>query len=186
MSEGRQMTYLCRGDRKNTYLSFFVFLGIGILGMAAAALRLTAQTTAQAVSFIAFIVAAYIFIRYIATAYRYEMVSEEAGEYLLIVRVQGKREFTQRKLPLSALVAIHQVETAKGAPKNYPKLPIVNYSAHLLADEYSLLQFAGDEPMLFRINADEAFLTALAGYLTDNNETSSAIAEDNPRENDND
>ena len=106
MTEERVTEYLCRGDRKNTYLAFFIFLGIAVLGFLALTFRLTTPVVGQAIIFISLIVAAYIFIRYIGTAYKYEIVSETDGDHLLIIRVQGKKNFTQRKLPLAALSAV--------------------------------------------------------------------------------
>lgn len=166
MTEKRTTEYLCRGDRKNTYLAFFVFLGIAALGFVALAFHWTSSVVGQAIVFIALIVAAYIFIRYIGTAYKYEIVSEEDGDYLLVIRVQGKKNFTQRKLPLSALSAVMEMQSNPNVPKEHPKLPIANYSAHLLADSYTLLWFEGEEPALVRINADEAFLATLATYIS--------------------
>lgn len=173
MTEERTKEYLCRGDRKNTYLSFFVFLGIAALGFVALAIDLTSPVIGQAIVFISLIVAAYIFIRYIGTAYKYEIVEEEEGEYLLIIRVQGKKAFTQRKLPLSALSAIMEMQSNAKTSGEHPKLPVANYSAHLLADSYTLLYFEGEEPALIRINADEAFLATLATYITAEPEISS-------------
>ena len=91
MTEKKTTEYLCRGDRKNTYLAFFIFLGIAALGFVALAFKITTPIIGQAIIFISLIVAAYIFIRYIGTAYRYEIVTEEDGDHLLIVRVQGKK-----------------------------------------------------------------------------------------------
>lgn len=166
MTEEKNTEYLCRGDRKNTYLAFFIFLGIAALGFVALAFKIATPVVGQAVIFISLIVAAYIFVRYIGTAYRYTIVAEEDGDHLLIVRVQGKKSFTQRKLPLSALSAVMEMQSTPNAPKAHPKLPVINYSAHLLADSYTLLYFEGDEPTLIRINADEAFLATLATYIT--------------------
>lgn len=179
MTEKKTTEYLCRGDRKNTYLAFFIFLGIAALGFVALAFKIATPVVGQAVIFISLIVAAYIFIRYIGTAYRYEIVTEEDGDHLLIVRVQGKKSFTQRKLPLSALSAVMEMQSSPNAPKEHPKLPVVNYSAHLLADNYTLLCFEGDDPVLIRINADEAFLATIASYI-------SADAENVTEENEND
>lgn len=165
MSEQPSSVYLCRGDRKNTYIAFFVFLGIAVLGMLAPLFQLASQITAQAIAFIALLVAAYIFIRYIATLYRYEIIKEEEGDSLLIVRIQGKKEFTQRKLPLATLSAVYAVDTSRSPKGALPKAPVINYSSHLLADSYSLLHFVGDEALLLRINADDAFLDTLIAYL---------------------
>ena len=181
MKDQSHTTYVCRGDRKNTYLAFFVFLGLAVLGMLAAALHLTSEVIAQAIAFIAFIVAAYIFIRFIATVYRYELIAEEEGDYLLIIRIQGKKEFTQRKSALSCLAAIYTVDTARGIKPEHPKLPLFNYSSHLFAESYTLLQFEGEDPALFRINADDAFLEALAAYLP-----KEEASKEYPEENDND
>ncbi len=170
MTEERVTAYLCRGDRKNTFLAFFIFLGTAALGFLALALKLTTPVIGQAIIFISLIVAAYIFIRYIGTAYKYEIVSEEDGEHLLIVRVQGKKNFTQQKLPLAALSAVMEMHSSPNAPREHPKLPVANYSAHLLADSYTLLYFEGDEPSLIRINANEAFLATLATYVCAENE----------------
>ncbi len=161
-----KLSYLCRGDRKNTYLAFFIFLGAAALGFVALALKLTTPVVGQAVIFISLIVAAYIFIRYIGTAYRYDVIAEEDGDYLLIVRVQGKKDFTQRKLSLSSLSAVMEIQSNTNAKNEHPALPVANYSAHLLADSYTLLYFEGDEPALIRINADEAFIAHLASYIT--------------------
>ena len=166
MNDERQLEYLCRGDRKNTYLAFFIFLGLAALGFVMLGLKLTAPIVGQAITFISLIVAAYIFVRYIGTAYRYEIKTESDGDYLLIVRVQGKKLFTQRKLPLAALSAIMEMQSNTNTAGAHPKLPVVNYSAHLLADSYTLLYFEGDDPALIRINADEAFLATLASYIT--------------------
>ena len=70
MNDERQLEYLCRGDRKNTYLAFFIFLGLAALGFVMLGLKLTAPIVGQAITFISLIVAAYIFVRYIGTAYR--------------------------------------------------------------------------------------------------------------------
>ena len=159
-------SYLCRGDRKKTYLAFFIFLGIAALAFVALALKLTTAVVGQAIVFISLIVAAYIFIRYIGTSYRYDIIAEEDGDHLLIVRVQGKKDFTQRKLPLSSLSAVMEIQSNTNAKNEHPALPVANYSAHLLADSYTLLYFEGDEPALIRINADEAFIAHLASYIT--------------------
>ena len=159
-------SYLCRGDRKNTYIAFFLFLGTAALAFFALALELTTPIIGQAIVFISLIVAAYIFVRYIATAYRYEVVAEEDGDYLLVIRVQGKKEFTQRKLPLSALTALLEVQSNAATKTPHPKLPVVNYSSHLLADSYTLLCFEGEDPTILRVNADEAFTALLASYIT--------------------
>ena len=166
MTEERTTEYLCRGDRKNTYIAFFIFLGVAVLGFFALAVKLTTPVIGQAITFISLIVAVYIFIRYIGTAYKYEIVSEEDGDYLLIIRVQGKKNFTQRKLPLSALSAVMEMQSNLNAPKEHPRLSVANYSAHLLADSYTLLYFEGDDPALIRINADEAFLATVAMYIS--------------------
>lgn len=179
MNEERQTEYLCRGDRKNTYIAFFIFLGLATLGFVALALQLTAPIIGQAITFISLAVAAYIFIRYIGTAYKYEIVTEEDGDYLLVVRVQGKKLFTQKKLPLSALSAIIEMQSNTSTADAHPKLPVANFSAHLLADSYTLLYFEGDDPALIRINADEAFLATLASYIT-------VEKEPTPEENEND
>ena len=177
MSEQPSSVYLCRGDRKNTYIAFFVFLGIAVFGMLAPLLHLASQITAQAIAFIALIVAAYIFIRYIATLYRYEIIKEETEDYLLIVRIQGKKEFTQRKLPLATLSAVYTVDASRSSKGALPKAPVVNYSSHLLADSYSLLHFAGDETLLLRINADEAFLDTIIAYLPTEEECKDNVEE---------
>ena len=179
MTEERQTEYLCRGDRKNTYLAFFIFLGLAALGFVMLAFKLTTPIVGQAITFISLIVAAYIFVRYIGTAYKYEIVQEEDGDYLLVVRVQGKKLFTQKKLPLSVLSAIMEMQSNANTAGAHPKLPIANYSAHLLADSYTLLYFEGDDPALIRINADEAFLATLASYIT-------VEKEPTPEENEND
>ena len=166
MNEQVKASYLCRGDRKNTHVAFFIFLGIAALAFVALAFKITTQIIGQAIVFISLIVAAYIFVRYIATAYRYDVVSDEDGDHLLIIRVQGKKEFTQRKLPLSALAALFEVQTNTGKTSEHPNLPTVNYSSHLLADSYTLLSFEGEDPALIRINADEAFTALLASYIT--------------------
>lgn len=172
-------SYLCRGDRKNTYLAFFIFLGIAALGALALFFKMTTPIVGQAIVFIALIVAAYIFIRYIGTAYRYDIIEEEGGDHILFIRVQGKKTFTQRKLALSDLSAVMEMQSSPNAPKEHPKLPIANYSAHLLADSYTLLFFEGEDPSLIRINADEAFLAILASYI-------SAVSENSTEENEND
>ena len=164
MSE-RRASYLCRGDKKNTLIAFFAFLAIGVLGFLFAGLGITSAIVGQGIAFIALIVAAYIFIRYIGTLYRYDIFTEEAGDFLLIVRVQGKKDFTQKKLPLSALLAVIEVKGKSGVEPEKPDLPVVNFSSHLMADDYTLLHFGGDEPELLRINADEEFLSLLATYL---------------------
>ena len=158
-------SYLCRGNGKNTRLAFFLFLGIAILGILALILGFSRPVIAQGIAFISLIVAGYICVRYMVTAYRYEIVSEADGDYLLIVRVQGKRDFTEQKLPLSSLAAIIAVNTAANVQAERPELPVSNYSAELMADEYTLLHFTGDAPTLLRINADEAFLAILAAYV---------------------
>ncbi len=164
MSENPNV-YLCRGDRKNTYLAFFIFLGIAVLGFATVMLDIASPVVGQAIIFLSLIVAAYIFIRYIATFYRYEILSEEDGDHLLIVSVQGKKDFTRQKLALADLSAVIEIENNPNVPKEHPKLPVINVSSHLLADSYTLLHFEGDEPLLLRINADEAFLSLLSSYL---------------------
>lgn len=159
-------SYLCRGDRKNTYLAFFIFLGIAALGFFALLLKLTTPIVGQAIVFISLIVAAYIFIRYIGTAYRYDIVGDEDGEHLLIVRVQGKKEFTQRKLPLCALCGVIEMQSGAASKAEHPSLPVINYSSHLMADSYTLLYFEGEDPALLRINASEEFLALLCAYIS--------------------
>ena len=173
MNEEKQTEYLCRGDRKNTYLVFFVFLGLAAIGFVVMGLKQTPPIIGQVITFVSLIVAAYIFIRYIGTAYKYEIVAEEDGDYLLVIRVQGKKHFTQKKLPLSVLSAIMEMQSNTNTANAHPKLPVANFSAHLLADSYTLLYFEGDDPALIRINADEAFLATLASYITAEKETTS-------------
>ena len=84
---------------------------------------------------------------------------------MLVIRVQGKKNFTQKKLALSDLSAVMEMQNNPNAPKEHPKLPVVNYSAHLLADSYTLLYFEGEDPSLLRINADEEFIATLAAYI---------------------
>lgn len=165
MSDCRRASYLCRGDRKNTVIAFVVFVAIGALGFLFAGLGVTSPVVGQAIAFIALIVAAYIFIRYIGTMYRYDVFEEEEGDFLLIVRVQGKKDFTQKKLPLSSLLAVIEVKNGMAPAKEKPDLPTTNFSSHLLADDYTLLHFGGAEPQLLRINADEEFLALLSAYL---------------------
>ena len=164
MSE-RRASYLCRGDKKNTLIAFFAFLAIGVLGFLFAGLGIASALVGQGIAFFALIVAAYIFIRYIGTLYRYDVFAEEEGDFLLIIRVQGKKDFTQKKLPLSSLLAIINVKGDAGTVTEKPDLPVVNFSSHLMADDYTLLHFGGEEPLLLRINADEEFLALLAAYL---------------------
>ena len=83
----------------------------------------------------------------------------------MIIRVQGKKDFTQKKLALTELAAIIEMKSGPHAPKEHPDLPVINFSSHLMADDYTLLHFDGAAPELLRINADEEFLTALAAYL---------------------
>jgi len=179
VTEERTTAYLCRGDRKNTYLAFFIFLGIAVLAGVALALKITTPIVGQVIAFISLIVAAYIFIRYIGTAYKYEIVSENDGDYLLIVRIQGKKAFTQQKLPLSALSAVMELQSNANGATAHPKLPVFNFSSHLLADSYTLLHFEGETSVLIRINADEAFVATLASYILPE-------AENNAEENEND
>ena len=167
MSEGPRASCLCRGDKKNTRLAFFVLLAIAALMILLLILQVVTSVVGQAVAFISLGAAAYIFIRYIATVYRYDILSEEDGDYLLIVRVQGKRELTQRKLPLSSLVSLIDVRNDPNVPKSRPDLPVTNYSSHLMADEYTLLHFEGDESALLRVNIDEEFRSVLVSYLPD-------------------
>lgn len=161
----RRASYLCVGDKKNTFVAFIAFVAIGALGFLFAVLGVTTRLLGQSIAVIAFIVAAYIFIRYIATLYRYDIFAEADGDFLLIVRVQGKKDFTQKKLPLSSLLAIIEVKGNRGETVEKPDLPVTNYSSQLMADDYTLLHFGGEEPLLLRINADEEFLTLLAAYL---------------------
>ena len=161
----RRAVYLCRGDRKNTYLVFFVFLALGFLGFFLAGVGVASPLVGQGIAFISLIVAAYIFIRYIATLYRYEIITEEEGDFLLIIRVQGKKDFTQKKLPMTELSAIIEIKNDPNVPKEHPDLPVINYSSHLMADTYFLLHFAGEEPVLLRVNVEEEFLSALTAYL---------------------
>lgn len=167
MSDEKTVSYLSVGDKKNTRIAFFLFLGIAVLAFVANYFQLTKPVVAQAILFLALIVAAYIFIRYIGTAYLYELIDEDDNAYLLITRVQGKRHFTQRKIAMNTLCAIIPVNTTNAALRPaLPKCHSVNYSAQLLADEYTLLHFDdGNDPVLIRINADETFLSHLAAYL---------------------
>lgn len=160
-------SYDCRGDRKNTRIAFFIFLGIGALAILLLAVRAVSSVIWQAIALIALGVAAYIFIRYMATVYRYEIVSEEDGDYLLIVRVQGKRQVIQRKLAMAALVSLIEIKNTPNAPKEHPNLPVTNYSSHLMADEYTLLHFEGSESALLRVNIDDEFRSVLLTYLPD-------------------
>ena len=165
MSDARRASYLCTGDKKNTYVAFIAFVAIGALGFLFAGLGITTPVLGQGIAFVAFIVAAYIFIRYIATLYRYDIFAEADGDFLLIVRVQGKKDFTQKKLPLSDLLAIIAVKNGTGESVEKPDLSVTNFSSHLMADDYTLLHFGGEAPELLRINADEEFLALLATYL---------------------
>ena len=119
MTEERTTAYLCRGDRKNTYLAFFIFLGIAALSGFSLAFKLVTPIVGQAITFISLIVAAYIFIRYIGTAYKYEIVCEEDGDHLLVVRVQGKKSFTQQKLPLVALSSVMEIQNYRLVLRNF-------------------------------------------------------------------
>ena len=167
MKNETNRSYLSVGEKKNTRIAFFLFLGIAVLAFFANYFQITTPVIAQAILLLALITAAYLFIRYIGTAYLYELITEDDGAHLLITRVQGKRHFTQRKLAMSTLKAIIPVNTTNAALRPVlPKCPSVNYSAHLLADEYTLLHFDdGNDPVLIRINADETFLSYLDAYL---------------------
>ena len=67
---------------------------------------------------------------------------------------------------VSALTALFEVQANTGKTGEKASLPTVNYSSHLLADSYTLLSFEREDPMLIRINADEAFIALLASYIT--------------------
>lgn len=179
MSDEKTVSYLSLGEKKNTHIAFFLFLGIAVLAFFANYFQITEPVIAQAILLLALVIAAYIFIRYIGTAYLYELITEDDGTYLLVTRVQGKRHFTQRKLAMRTLRAIIPVITNNAALRpTLPKCPSVNYSAHLLADEYTLLHFDdGNDPVLIRINADEDFLAHLIAFLPEAPAEESAPAE---------
>ena len=155
--------YLCRGNNRNTVIVFFIFLGIAVLAFVAMQLELSTPVTCQAILFLSLIIAAYVYIRYLATAYLYKIVEEEGEHFLLAIRCQGKRQFTRCKLSLSALCGILTVNTRASQKPTLPRVPVSNFSSLLLAEEYTLLYFDdGKEQLLLRINADEAFLSVLS------------------------
>ena len=159
------ITYLCRGDRKNTRIAFFVFLGIFALGILCLSFELTTPMIGQVMAFLSVIIAVYIYVRYIATAFRYEIRTEEDEVLFCAVRVQGKKELMLFARPLSELSEIIEVESSAAAQTPRPTLATYNYSAHLLADSYFLLHFEGNDPVFVRINTDEDFLAHIAAHL---------------------
>ena len=159
------VTYLCRGDRKNTRIAFFVFLGIFALGILCLSFELTTPMIGQVMAFLSVIIAVYIYVRYIATAFRYEIRTEDGEAFFCAVRIQGKKALMLFARPLSELSEIIEVESGATAHAPRPKLATYNYSAHLLADSYFLLHFEGDDPVFVRINTDEEFLAHIAAHL---------------------
>ena len=166
MSEGPRASCVCKSDKKTTRFAFLLFLGIALLLVVLLILDAVPLVVGQAITLISLVISAYIFIRYIATSYRYEILADEEGDILSVVRVQGKRELIQRQLSLSSLIAIYEIKSNSRSAEDRPNLPVINYSSHLMADEYTLLHFGGEEPILLRINADGEFLTTLSTYLS--------------------
>lgn len=156
---------VCRGNHKNAWGVFGLFMGLSLLAFVAMQLEIGRPIIAQLVLLFSLLVAAYIQIRFITTAFLYQVIREEDGDYLLISRRQGRRTVAAVKLSLAHLKWIEQVDTRKSPAPIVEGVPTSNYSAYLLADAYTLVFFDdGEGRVLLRINADEPFLAALATY----------------------
>ena len=157
---------VCRGNHKSAWGVFALFSGLAVLAFLAMYFEIGRLIIAQVILLISLIVASYVEIRFIGTAFIYQALREEDGDFLLISRRQGRRSVAQCKLALSCLKWIEAVDTRLAPAPQVEGVPVSNYSAYLFADSYTLALFDdGVSSVLIRINADEAFLSALAAYL---------------------
>ena len=157
---------VCRGNHKNAWGVFALFSGIAVLAFLAMNFEIGKPIIAQVVLMVSLIVAAYVQIRFISTAFLYQVFREADGDYLLVSRKQGRRAACAAKLPLAHLKWIERVDTRKAAPPVVEGTVAANYSAYIFSDVYELVFFDdGGERVLLRLNADEAFLSALSSYV---------------------
>lgn len=157
---------VCRGNHKNAWGVFALFSGLAVLAFLAMNFEIGKPIIAQVILLVSLIVAAYVQIRFISTAFLYQVFREEDGEYLLVSRKQGRRAACAAKLPLAHLKWIERVDTRKAAAPFVEGVAPSNYSAYIFSEVYELLYFEnGDEKALLRLNADEPFLASLEAYL---------------------
>ena len=157
---------VCRGNHKNAWGVFALFSGIAVLAFLAMNFEVGKPIIAQVVLLVSLVVAAYVQIRFISTAFLYQVFHEEDGDYILVSRKQGRRAACAVKLPLAHLKWIERVDTRKAAATFVEGVAAANYSAYIFSDVYQLVYFeGGEEKALLRLNADEEFLRRLEAYL---------------------
>lgn len=157
---------VCRGNHKNAWGVFALFSGIAVLAFLAMNFEIGKPIIAQVILLVSLIVAAYVQIRFISTAFLYQVFREEDGDYLLVSRKQGRRAACAAKLSLAHLKWIERVDTRKTAAPFVEGVAAANYSAYIFSEVYDLLYFDdGEEKVLLRLNADEEFLGKLGAYL---------------------
>lgn len=168
-----------RGNRKSAWGVFGLFMGLALLGFLAMNFQIGKPIIAQVVLLVSLIAAAYVQIRFISTAFIYQAVREEEGDFLVISRRQGRKSVAACKLSLGHLKWVKDVDTRIAPATLVEGVPVSNYSAYLLSDTYSLAYFDdGSERVMIRFNADEAFLTALAAYESkEKEETTEEVTE---------
>lgn len=171
---------VCRGNHKNAWTVFWIFIGLAVLGFLAMNFEIGRPIIAQLVLLVSLIAAAYVQIRFIATAFLYQAIREDEGDFLVISRKQGRKCVGAAKLSLAHLRWLTRVDTRVSPAPTVEGVPVCNYSAHLFADAYALAFFDdGADKVLLRINADEPFLAALEAYLPFEEDASEEKQEEN-------
>lgn len=156
---------VCRGNQKSAWGVFGLFMGLALLGFLAMNFEIVKPVIAQVVMLVSLVAAAYVQIRFISTAFLYQAVREEEGDFLVISRRQGRKTVAACKLALAHLKWVKNVDTRIAPATLVQGVPVSNYSAYLLADTYTLAYFDdGAERVLVRFNADETFLSSLSAY----------------------
>ena len=155
---------VCRGNHKNAWGVFGLFSTLAVLAFLAMRFEIGKPILAQIILLFSLMVAAYVQIRFIATAFLYQVFREEE-DYLLVSRKQGRRTAAVARLSLSHLRWVARVDTRTAPAPVVEGVPVSNYSAYIFSDTYTLAFFDdGTDKVLLRINADEAFLDALESY----------------------
>ncbi len=160
MKEGFKYVSDTKGKRPRLFILLFLTLAVASW----VGLRLLPKVNPvffQVLMMTSLLVAVYILVRFVTTAFVYEVLYEEEIAYLLVIQQQGRRLFTKCKLPLYALVRIVEVTPDAPLPADVPH-PVLNYSSVMLEDSYTVLVFRAEgKNTVLRIHANEAFVNAL-------------------------
>ena len=154
--------YISRGNTKNAWLFFGVMMSLAAVAFAVMQLKIGIPLLSQSIFLLAIIASVYILVRFVTAAYIYDVLWEEDGAFFCVTRLQGKKMIMQCKLPIAALAVITAVDRTE------KKRPALNYSPVLFAEDDTYLFFATEEEKVtLRINANQAFLSALKNVAPD-------------------